>query len=193
MLIALLLLKEQDKSGSIDFKQFYMRRGLRLFPALYAVWSPMRSVSFQLCCLGVKERLYLLWPMILSRVSRLKLIYGIVAVIVADLIYREVLVARVHNIYAAFSFDTNLGCILMGCFIALLAHRGIQFPNWMGSTVIPVTGGVLDLLAPPANTTLQPVTVTGKREGFPLSWMLRDWRDSRLSLRARSRLAPWHR
>jgi len=28
-----------DKSGPIKFKQFYMRRSLRLFPAFYAVWG----------------------------------------------------------------------------------------------------------------------------------------------------------
>lgn len=165
LLITLLLLKEQDKSGSIDFKQFYIRRGLRLFPAFYAVWALCAlflssfaekwATFFYLgdyylaitaaygpltiaWSLGVEEKFYLLWPALLSKVNRLKLIYGIVVVIVVDQIYRQVLVALGHIPYAAFAFDTNLGCILMGCLIALLAHRGIQFPNWMGSALIPV-------------------------------------------------------
>ena len=37
-LITWLLLKEEDKSGKISLKLFYIRRSLRIFPAFYAYW-----------------------------------------------------------------------------------------------------------------------------------------------------------
>ena len=36
-LITALLVQERDRSGTVDFKRFYMRRALRLFPALIAM------------------------------------------------------------------------------------------------------------------------------------------------------------
>jgi peptidoglycan/LPS O-acetylase OafA/YrhL len=38
LLITWLLLTEKDRTGSIDLKQFYGRRAMRLLPAFYAVW-----------------------------------------------------------------------------------------------------------------------------------------------------------
>ena len=38
LLITWLLLKEQEKSGSISLKDFYRRRALRIFPAFYVFW-----------------------------------------------------------------------------------------------------------------------------------------------------------
>ena len=37
-LITWLLLKEEERFGGISLKQFYIRRGLRIFPAFYAFW-----------------------------------------------------------------------------------------------------------------------------------------------------------
>lgn len=37
-LITWLLLKEEEKSGTISLKSFYVRRSLRIFPAFYAYW-----------------------------------------------------------------------------------------------------------------------------------------------------------
>src|SRR5580765_4622377 len=37
-LITWLLLKEQERFGSISLRQFYLRRALRIFPAFYFYW-----------------------------------------------------------------------------------------------------------------------------------------------------------
>src|ERR1035437_8048170 len=37
-LITWLLLKEEERFGKISLKLFYIRRGLRIFPAFYAYW-----------------------------------------------------------------------------------------------------------------------------------------------------------
>lgn len=164
LLITWLLLKEHDKTGAINFRQFYIRRSLRLFPVLYATWVialftlesfPSKwAVFFYVCdyyqalggafdpmtlawSLGVEEKFYLLWPLLLHTMNRARLYYVVPAIVVLDQIYREVLSRTGHGIYAAFAFDTNLDCVLIGCYIALLAHRGTRFPKWMGNPLIP--------------------------------------------------------
>ena len=165
LLITWLLLKEHDATGTINFKQFYARRSLRLFPAFYTVWAicaltlnwfPEKWATFfylqdyyaafsrdsavlgMAWSLGVEEKFYLLWPTLLRKINRTRLIYGVIATIAADQIYRECMVYTGHGIYAAFAFDTNWDCVLLGCLIAMLVHRGIQVPKWMGSPLIPV-------------------------------------------------------
>ena len=46
-LITLLLLQENSRTGSIDLKQFYIRRSIRLFPAFY----------FYILCMALADRL----------------------------------------------------------------------------------------------------------------------------------------
>ncbi len=142
-----------------------MRRSLRLFPAFYAAWAlalftlrsfPSKWATFFYVgdyylalgapfdpmtlawSLGVEEKFHLLWPLFLRSMDRARLMYVVPAIIVADQIYKEAIIANGHGVYATFAFDTNLDCVLMGCFIALLAHRGYRFPNWMGNPLIPV-------------------------------------------------------
>lgn len=43
-LITWLLLKEQERFGSISLRQFYLRRVLRIFPAFYAFWLLLTGV-----------------------------------------------------------------------------------------------------------------------------------------------------
>lgn len=165
LLITWLALKEIDRTGSLHLKKFYARRALRLFPAFYAVWLccvfvlkpfPEKWATFFYMgdyylaltgaygpltiawSLGVEEKFYLLWPWLLRKTKRLTLIRAVCAAIVLDQIYRAVLQMNGYGIYSAFSFDTNLDCILLGCLIALLAHQGVQFPRWFGSPLIPV-------------------------------------------------------
>lgn len=73
-----------------------------------------------------------------SRADRKQLVWWVGSVIVLDQLYRSVLTYIGHDIYADFSFDANLDCILIGCLIALLAHRGFAPPRWMGSPLVPV-------------------------------------------------------
>lgn len=165
LLITWLLLKELDRSDSIDFKQFYARRSLRLFPAFYATWilalftlrtfSSKWATLFYVCdyylalgapydpltlswSLGVEEKFYLLWPLFLAKVKRQTLLWAVPIVIVADQIYKETMNVTGRGRYAAFAFDTNLDCVLMGCFIALLAHYRVRFPNWLGNPLVPI-------------------------------------------------------
>ncbi len=45
-LITWLLLKENEKTGSVSFRRFYWRRGLRIFPAFYAYLAIGTAIQF---------------------------------------------------------------------------------------------------------------------------------------------------
>jgi len=47
-LITWLLLKEEEQSGAISLKLFYLRRSLRIFPAFYAYWLLLSAASLLL-------------------------------------------------------------------------------------------------------------------------------------------------
>src|ERR1700721_680344 len=113
LLITWLLLKEIDANGHLDLKQFYLRRGLRLFPVFYAVWGLCRlagpfagswATFFYLgdyyhalthrynflssaWSLGFEEKFYLLWPVILARVERTKLMKILCALLIAEPVF----------------------------------------------------------------------------------------------------------
>ncbi len=97
-LITRILLNEQDRSGSIDFIGFYIRRSLRIFPIYYicvAVYCLVFSDSFirlislstytfnyyhplhpapdameHTWSLDVEEQFYLLWPLLMASLPR---------------------------------------------------------------------------------------------------------------------------
>lgn len=101
-LITYLLLAEQEKSGGINLKNFYMRRVLRIWPLYYLVlflsyiiFNPDYSfirillpalifpnvayalqetwdISPQIWSIGVEEQFYIVWPLIFIFISRKK-------------------------------------------------------------------------------------------------------------------------
>lgn len=58
-LITLLLLREQERHGRIDIWRFYVRRGLRIFPAFYVYWLARVAL---LCVFGKT----ILWPQFIA-------------------------------------------------------------------------------------------------------------------------------
>ncbi|HTZ82961.1 MAG TPA: acyltransferase [Candidatus Acidoferrales bacterium] len=169
LLITWLLLKEIDQNGSIDRRQFYLRRALRLFPVFYFVWifcrlhgsfpgswatffymgdyyyafrqnyGPM-TVAWSL---GVEEKFYLLWPFLLARIERTRLVKIIIAVLIAEPIYRSIISALGHAPYTWFAFDCHLDAILLGCLIAIMAKRGWNPPSWLSHPWTPACALVL--------------------------------------------------
>ncbi len=164
LLITWLLLKELDETGRLDKRQFYIRRALRLFPVFYVVWVLCRlagpfvgrwayffylgdyysairhnySYMTQAWSLGVEEKFYLLWPLILTWVGGTKLIKILVGVLIFEPLYRYVLVLFGYRTYTWFAFDTRLDPIVLGCLIAILARRGWVPPSWIRYPLIPI-------------------------------------------------------
>jgi len=169
LLITWLLLKEIDANGHLDLKQFYLRRALRLFPVFYAVWGLCRlagpfagswatffymgdyyhalteryNILTSAWSLGVEEKFYLLWPVILARVERTKLMKILCILLVAEPVYRSVLSAFGHRPYTWFAFDTRFDAILVGCMIAMAARRGWHAPSWLSHPCTPICALIL--------------------------------------------------
>ena len=169
LLITWLLLKELDASGNLDLKQFYMRRALRLFPVFYVVWALCRlagpfagswatffymgdyyhaltqryNILTSAWSLGVEEKFYLLWPVILARVERTKLMKILCALLIAEPVYRSLLGALGHRAYTWFAFDTRFDAILVGCLIAMAAKRGWHAPTWLSHPFTPICALIL--------------------------------------------------
>jgi peptidoglycan/LPS O-acetylase OafA/YrhL len=164
LLITWLLLKEMDKTGKANLPQFYSRRALRLFPVFYVVWILYRiarpfpgswatffymgdyyyafhqrySAMTIAWSLGVEEKFYLLWPFILIRVARRKLIKILFAILIVEPVYRSLLTFIGHQPYTWFAFDCRLDAIVLGCLIALLAKDGWTPPKWISHPFTPV-------------------------------------------------------
>ncbi len=169
LLITWLLLKELDGTGRLDKRQFYIRRALRLFPVFYLVWILCRFAGpfagrwayffylgdyyaairqhygfmTQAWSLGVEEKFYLLWPLILTRVDRKKLIKILIGVLIFEPLYRSLLVSLGYRTYTWFAFDAHLDPIVLGCLIAILAKRGWVAPGWLRHRLTPVCALVL--------------------------------------------------
>lgn len=164
LLITWLLLKEIDQNGSMDPRQFYLRRALRLFPVFYVVWILCRlhgpfpgswATFFYMgdyyyafrqnygpmtvaWSLGVEEKFYLLWPFLLARIERTKLVKIIIAVLIAEPIYRSFISVLGHAPYTWFAFDCRLDAILLGCLIAIVAKQSWNPPRWISHPGTPV-------------------------------------------------------
>jgi peptidoglycan/LPS O-acetylase OafA/YrhL len=169
LLITWLLLSEIDRSGAVDTRQFYLRRAVRLFPVFYVVWGLCRmagpfagstatflylgdyyhaltqryNILTVAWSLGVEEKFYLLWPFLLSRFEKAKLIKISFAILIAEPIYRSTLSALGFRAYTWFAFDTHLDAIVLGCLIALLAKGGWSPPAWLSHPLTPVWALVL--------------------------------------------------
>jgi peptidoglycan/LPS O-acetylase OafA/YrhL len=169
LLITWLLLKEIDETGHLDKRQFYFRRALRLFPVFYVVWALCRlagpfqgswAVFFYMgdyyhafvqrysmltvaWSLGVEEKFYLLWPFVLTRIKRNKLIRILVGVLIAEPVYRSVLTLLGYQTYTWFAFDCHLDAIVLGCLIALVVRRGWIAPAWLSHPYTPFCGLIL--------------------------------------------------
>ena len=164
LLITWLILRECDQTGRLDIRQFYARRALRLFPVFYVVWVLCQlfrqipgkwayffymgdyflairqegSILSQAWSLGVEEKFYLLWPLILTHIDRKELIKGMAAILDLEPLYRYYMDLFGQGAYTWFAFDTHVDYIMIGCLIALLVDQGWRPPAWVSHPVTPV-------------------------------------------------------
>jgi peptidoglycan/LPS O-acetylase OafA/YrhL len=169
LLITWLLLKEIDETGRLDRRRFYFRRALRLFPVFYVGWALCRlpgpfpgswatffymgdyyhaftqryNILTVAWSLGVEEKFYLLWPFVLTRIERSKLIKVLFGVLIAEPVYRSVLSLLGYRSYTWFAFDCHLDAIVVGCLIALSARGGWIAPQWVSHRSTPICALIL--------------------------------------------------
>jgi peptidoglycan/LPS O-acetylase OafA/YrhL len=169
LLITWRLLKEIDKSGGVNKREFYLRRALRLFPVFYVVWILCRlagpfagswatffymgdyyhaftqryNILTVAWSLGVEEKFYLLWPFVLTRIEHNKLVKILYGLLLTQPVYRSALVLLGYRRYTWFAFDCHLDAIVLGCLIAIAARHGWKAPQWMSHRWTPLCALVL--------------------------------------------------
>ena len=163
LLITWLLLKEFETAGRVSWRLFYLRRALRLFPVFYVVWGLCRlagpfpgsvatffylgdyytaltghySLLTSAWSLGVEEKFYLLWPLLLVRLKGQARVRALVAVLLFEPIYRSILILAGFRTYTWFAFETHLDPIVLGCLLAILVREGWKPPQWLFHPATP--------------------------------------------------------
>lgn len=162
-LITYLLLKEKGGKGKISFKSFYLRRILRIWPLYYAVIFlsfiifrvnyDQKSIilcltifpniahaiglgwptSPQIWSIGVEEQFYLFWPLLISFISKKRIVpflilffigYSILPHFLGFVNVRTISSESFDTFINAFFFGTKFNCMSVGAFFGVLyAHK----------------------------------------------------------------------
>jgi peptidoglycan/LPS O-acetylase OafA/YrhL len=163
-LITSLLLREQERTGTINFRQFYIRRAYRLLPAAYlylvvitlvfhqslpykylvaaylyltsyALHSPW--VLMHLWSLSVEEQFYLLWPAALALGPVAARRFGFGAVAVAPVV--RFVLSGIWFLGTLWSFPAVADSLAAGCLLALYQsefEKRRAFFTWRGFPLI---------------------------------------------------------
>jgi peptidoglycan/LPS O-acetylase OafA/YrhL len=148
-LITTLLLKEEEKTGTISLRNFYFRRAYRILPAAFVFMLPMFVIYWHqlrwqemvvaaffvmnfdfhkswaighLWSLGVEEQFYFLWPGVFKtiRTQRIKVLLGVVAVAPFVSVYCFWLKLSAG---AYGIFPTVADNLAIGCLLAIVVPR----------------------------------------------------------------------
>jgi peptidoglycan/LPS O-acetylase OafA/YrhL len=169
-LITTLLLKEKEKTGSVSFTHFYLRRTLRIFPAAffyitvmavifkpgYLLWAYTYTMCYagqarpwvlgHLWSLSVEEQFYLLWPAIMVLGFAWRKQAGIVILLLAPVARLLFWNAGMHDIDEYFpAVADNL---MMGCLLAFFYPALRQRFAWLTRPAVFALLGILTVFSP---------------------------------------------
>lgn len=190
-LITSLLLREKNQFGRLHVKAFYVRRALRIWPLYFFIllcgityhpadlkvmpyfllfagnWAEVadKLPSFFIMALwsiSVEEQFYLLWPPIVSRLSRTGIRNAAIAMLAAPIVFLPIGFALGLNGWR-FGFLNSFSCIsAMGTGILLALYRVPQIPRL---ALFPVglmslyAGSALNLGAAPLSSIVAVILV----------------------------------
>ncbi|MCB2223600.1 MAG: acyltransferase [Actinobacteria bacterium] len=156
-LITRLLIAERDRTGRVLLRGFYLRRALRLLPALgivcisllvvgiawssvlpvigyYGNYARIAGVDLGLLThswsLAVEEHFYLVWPFVIGFVParhRLRVVGGIA---VAAIAWRGVAILVLSRGWVYNATDTNAAALLAGCWLAVARPPARRWAGW---------------------------------------------------------------
>lgn len=156
-LITRLLVAERDRTGRVSLGRFYLRRALRLLPALmivcfsllivgtawsgvapvlgyYGNYARIAGVDLGLLThswsLAVEEHFYLVWPLVIGSVSarhRLRVV-GFLAV--AAVVWRGIAIVTMSPGWVYNATDTNAAALLAGCWLAVMRPPAWRWAGW---------------------------------------------------------------
>lgn len=156
-LITRLLTDEVDESGRIDLKSFYLKRALRLLPALaflcivllalglgesavgpalghYANYARIAGVDLGLLThtwfLAVMAHFYLLWPLAIAAMPAEYRVRAVGLLALAALAWRVIAIEVASPGWVYNATDTNAAALLAGCYLGVARPRTWRFAGW---------------------------------------------------------------
>jgi peptidoglycan/LPS O-acetylase OafA/YrhL len=156
-LITRLLCAEKEKDGSIAIRKFYMKRGIRLMPALivvsavvlalgahwtgvvpalayYANYARVAGADLGLLThtwsLAVEEHFYLVWPLVIAAVPGRLRLRAIGGLLVVAIVWRAIAIGVMSPGWVYNSTDTNAAALLAGCYLAVARPRTWRYSGW---------------------------------------------------------------
>jgi peptidoglycan/LPS O-acetylase OafA/YrhL len=158
-LIASLLLREKEQTGTLEVRAFYARRILRIWPLyfvflaiaaaislphaakfllgcvflsgnwMYVVYGPPATVAGPLWSVSVEEQFYLLWPMAARKLSRDGLAYLAIGLIAVANIAR-LLLCHTWEVKVWPNTFAHLDSIALGILCALFMSKPLDLKFW---------------------------------------------------------------
>ena len=157
-LITRLLVEERDRIGRVLLGRFFLRRALRLLPALVivcsallvlgkATWSGVipvlgyygnyarvAGVDLGLLThswsLAVEEHFYLVWPLVIAALPSRYRIRGVAALAIAAIAWRAVAIGVMSPGWVYNATDTNAAALLAGCWLAVARPPTSRWSGW---------------------------------------------------------------
>jgi peptidoglycan/LPS O-acetylase OafA/YrhL len=151
------LCAEVDRTGTVDLGAFYLKRGLRLLPALVAVCAVMLAVGTgwskvapalgfnanyariagidlgrltHTWFIAVIVHFYLLWPLVIGSLAPRYRRRVIGALAVGAIVWRAVAIGVMSPGWVYNSTDTNAAALLVGCYLAVTRPATWRFTRW---------------------------------------------------------------
>jgi peptidoglycan/LPS O-acetylase OafA/YrhL len=163
-LITNLLLREYERTSSIDLRMFYVRRAFRILPAALVFlaitailyWNQMKwyhvAAAFlyvanmdlsrpwifgHLWSLSIEEQFYLLWPFVLKRWYRNRTAILLCAFWATPVFQTALYALKVHNGLVA-SLPVFSSQLAIGCSLAILQRRIPRISGWLALAMLAV-------------------------------------------------------